>query len=252
MRNIRKSVASLVGLATVVMGGCASIPAEQLGNYALVVPLENNKAALTGIDGRTQWHLEGSAANVTPGQHTLELTNCPDGINSAGHCPLHYYTFQAEAGKAYVLHWPGQTIDVFDRSNLKGPKLGQLHYVDAGYVNDADFARIQAQNQRVAVVQAQAMAQARQSMTQQLSTASKGTQVCRIVPNNVGQTTVAGFIEDHEGDKLQIRIAGITWKAISNFGFTNQRSLDSLIVGSMQWQNGSIIYDETANWSLCN
>lgn len=230
------------------MSGCAttSIPADQLKNFALIVPQDiyGNGASVTEVDSgpkRSQllWTEEGPGilpgvetrrgTNVLPGKHSIQVYTCH--ASDTRSCWPEVYIFDAKPGLAYVLRGPGHNIDVLDR--VQKSSLGFLHPIaNNEFVSDQEFSKIQitAQTNAANTVLA-VMAQRRND---QILIRKIGAEVCQEFGHGM---IYEGYVEKITDDKIQIRIGNAHLKGdptIHPGGFIP-----------------SIIWDSPMQWDLC-
>lgn len=209
--KIKQWIAVLASAACLV--GCTGIPPEQLKNYAMIVPKENDASAITELDGHAEWHLSGTGVNVAAGQHVIQVTSCP--ITGTNGCVTQYYRFVAEMGKVYVLRASRQ-VDIYSRDNMGGIPIGHLHNNNGmDYITDDEFANKQTQVLQLAQQQA---VDARTRWQADLPYIRKvGAKICSL------NQAIFGFVEQVTDDKLQIRLE----------------------------PSQQIIWDTPGNWDLC-
>jgi hypothetical protein len=104
------SCLSLFALFAVSISGCSSISPEQQKNYAQLTP--KGTWGVVGIDGKLVMSLlAGTAEDVLPGQHNIDLSRC-EGINVG--CVHRFYNIDTQAGLSYVLDGTNN-VEVYDR-----------------------------------------------------------------------------------------------------------------------------------------
>ena len=235
-KTTRVVIGSVIFSIVLGIAGCAaSIPPDQLANYAVIIPRETHSAAVTEVDGKRVWALSNSGVNVAPAHHTVEMMVCAD---MSSICFQRLYAFDAKPGLAYIFKggWL-VNVEVFDRFHLDGPRVELLHSVNdtipLTYMTDAEF-----QDSRQRSVAASLAAEQEQTRvrTANLPLVRKiGARVCQS-DTRTGWVQV-GYIEGLADEKVQIRIADIHLlkdEHIHPGGFRQ-----------------SIIWDSPTNWDLC-
>ena len=96
---------------------------EQQKNYAQLSP--KGTWGVVGIDGKSVMSLlAGSAEDVLPGQHNIDLSKC-QGVNVG--CMHRFYDIKTQAGLSYEMDGTN-TIEVYDRFD-HSKHLDTLHTV---------------------------------------------------------------------------------------------------------------------------
>jgi hypothetical protein len=250
-------------LTAFVMAGCAifgeSIPPEKLGDYALIVSGINDggsTAYISVINGKTMFPARPST-NVLPGQYTFQVgLGCSNTATCRSSQPI---SVEVKGGYRYRLTLNGVYV-----SDRKLP-IGSAAETRYGQAEEEQRRKAEAEalllaRQRQAELERTQLVQQREQTIRDLPRIKTGGEkICKTIdgthrdilgygmgkpmygPERHVKYHISAFTENVSGSKIQVRISGIQ---------LNGENVDR-VDGDTVLQNGSIIWDEALEWSLC-
>ena len=275
--------ASIVHTPTSIEG----MPDEKLALLATAGSAEKNVGAgmISNVDGKS--FSNGWKYKLPAGMHTFTLT--PRGANISIQ-----HRINLEAGKRYDIESDG-TVWVRNRAGLDDSKfIGsnlsmkpfELMFADAGggYLSgvqqaDKNLLELKKQQQAIKDRELQAETKAAQRKIFLSKKIELGSKVCQafngsltkdggyvrgilssspfyhLILNYSGVMKVTAFVEQDTGNKLQIRISGISFSGDSYDGGERDHysgQLERTSYKDSTLVTGSLAWDEKSNWAYCD
>lgn len=143
-----------LSLFLIVTSGCATgpqIPIDQLKDFAVLLPRQNNSIISKLNDENQSFSTAGKPVNIRPGKWKIETFSCYGGaISGSANCRSDVYITNIKAGFAYVFMGKDE-VEVYDRFNMDKLKIDHLKILNGReFITSVEYGQIQQQRKKQA------------------------------------------------------------------------------------------------------